>query len=286
MTQLTAVNPVVICADDYALTPGSCTGIIELAELGRISATSAMTLSPHWPVWARQVPRLQTRIDVGLHLDWTSDFARQQGFGAPLAQIMGRSLLRTLSPTRVREQIERQLDLFEQHAGAAPDHVDGHQHVQQFPVIREALIDTLVQRYPAAQRPWLRVSRVACRPWEIKAKIIHAMGAQALLSLAQAHGVAHSQHLAGVYGFSGDANAYRRRLHHWLTHLPAGAVLMCHPGTDCDPETPHALARLQEQQVLREPALQALLSAQQIRIVRGKALFAAPSTYPAPQHDH
>jgi predicted glycoside hydrolase/deacetylase ChbG (UPF0249 family) len=286
LTSTTPVTPVVICADDYALTPGVCAGIIELAELGRISATSAMTLSPHWPSWARQARALQTRIDVGLHLDWTSDFAQQQGFGASLGQVMLRSLLRTLSPVTVRAHIERQLDLFEQHTGTAPDHVDGHQHVQQFPVIREALVDTLIRRYPAAHRPWLRVSQVPSGAWDIKAKIINAMGAQALLSLAQAQGLAHSQHLTGVYDFSGDVSAYRHRLQQWLTHLPTGAVLMCHPGTDSDPGAPYAQARPQEQQVLREAALQDLLSRQQIRIVRGTALFSPHPTHTAPRHDH
>ena len=180
MALATSLTPVVICADDYALTPGVCAGIIELAELGHISATSAMTLSPHWPTWARHVSGLQTRIDVGLHLDWTSAFAQQQGFGASLGQVMLHSLLRTLSPVTVRTQIEHQLDLFEQHAGTAPDHVDGHQHVQQFPVIRDALVDALIRRYPAAHRPWLRVSRVLGDVWDIKAKIINTMGAQAL----------------------------------------------------------------------------------------------------------
>lgn len=52
--------------------------------------------------------------------------------------------------------IERQFDLFAQLAETLPEHVDGHQHVEQFPVIR----DTLIRRYPAAQRLWLRVFHV------------------------------------------------------------------------------------------------------------------------------
>ena len=277
MTQAAPATALVVCADDYALTPGICSGIIELAELGRISATSAMTLSPHWPVWARQVPQLQTRIDVGLHLDWTSDFARQQGFGASLGQVMLSSLLRVLSPRKVRAQIEHQLDLFEQHAGTAPDHIDGHQHVQQFPMIRDALVDVIVKRYPAASRPWLRVSRVVGTQRDLKARIINAMGASALMALARQQGIAHSQVLSGIYDFSGDAGRYRQRLLDWLTHLSPDTVLMCHPGADADPQAPFAQARPQEQDVLREPALQALLDAQHIRIVRGKMLFQSPT---------
>ncbi len=47
--------PVVLCADDYGLAPGVSAGIRELLDAGRLSATGAMTLSPHW---AAEGPRL------------------------------------------------------------------------------------------------------------------------------------------------------------------------------------------------------------------------------------
>jgi len=275
------VNEVVICADDYAMTPEISAGILALAGQGRISATSAMTLSPHWPRWAKDVPALQQQIDVGLHLDWTSDFALQQGFGRPLGQLMVRSLLGALRRSEVADQIQRQLDLFEQHAGTPPDHIDGHQHVHQFPILRDALVDVLVRRYAPGQRPWLRVSHVACKPWEFKARIINAMGARALRALAERHGMAHSEHLTGVYDFSGDADSYRQQLQDWLGHLPPAAVLMCHPAQGLNPEAPFPHARIHEQDVLSHPALAALLNEQRIRIVRGSLLFARPLTPPA-----
>ena len=276
-----AVTEVVICADDYAMTPEVSAGIIALAGQGHISATSAMTLSPHWPHWARQVPALQQTIDVGLHLDWTSDFALQQGFGLPLGRLMARSLLRRLRQQDVAGQIERQLDLFEQHAGTAPDHIDGHQHVHQFPVLRDALVEVLTRRYRPGQRPWLRVSHVVCPPWELKAQVINAMGARALRALAEQHGLAHSEHLTGVYDFSGDTERYRQQLQDWLGRLPPAAVLMCHPAQGVNPEAPFPHARLREQEVLSHPALATLLNAQRVRIVRGSRLFARPSTSPA-----
>jgi len=268
-----AVTELVICADDYAMTPEISAGIIALAEQGRISATSAMTLSPHWPVWARQVRSLQTRIDVGLHLDWTSDFALRQGFGRPLGKLMVQSLLGAMDKTQVRAQIQSQLDLFESHAGSAPDHIDGHQHVQQFPVLREALIEVLLERYPAHARPWLRVSHVVCPPWALKARIINGMGAQALRGLAQQHGLPHSEHLSGIYDFSGDAKRYHRHLQQWLRQRTAGTVLMCHPAQGLNVQAPFPQARVQEQQVLGDPELAHWLHQHAVRIVRGRTLF-------------
>jgi len=268
----------VICADDYALTPNICEAIIELADLGRISATSVMALSPHWPIWAKHAARMQNNIDVGLHLDFTSDFAVGQGFGSPLGRLMFMSILRGLSPVKVKEQIQRQLDLFEQHAGVAPDHIDGHQHVQQFPVIREVLIETLVNRYPSNRRPWIRVSRLVTGQWEFKNQIINAMGANALLTLTQRFGVAHSQALSGSYNFSGDSNSYWLRLNEWIKVIPSGTVLMCHPSTDIDTVSQFAQARSQELKVFRESDLQALLDLRRGRIIRGKLLFKIPTT--------
>ena len=271
------ITEVVICADDYAMTPEISAGITALAEQGHISATSAMTLSPHWPQWARQVPALQTRIDVGLHLDWTSDFALRQGFGRPLGSLMLRSLLGALRKNEVTEQIERQLDLFEDHAGVAPDHIDGHQHVHQFPVLRDGLIDVLARRYSTPHRPWLRVAHALSRPWDIKAHVINAMGARALRNLAERHGFAHSERLSGVYDFSGDTEAYRQQLAHWLGALPPATVLMCHPAQGLNAEAPFPQARIQEQQVLSHPELDTLLRAHRVRVVRGSQLFAASS---------
>ena len=268
------VTEVVICADDYAMTPEISAGIVALAQQGRISATSAMTLSPHWPAAAAQVLALQQHTDVGLHLDWTSDFALQQGFGMPLGRLMVHSLLGRLRHDDVAREIHRQLDLFEHHAGAAPDHIDGHQHVQQFPVLRQALVEVLNQRYAPGQRPWLRISQVVCPAWDIKGHIINAMGARALRSLAEQHGIPHSEHLSGVYDFQGDAQAYRHKLEGWLSALPAATVLMCHPAQGVNPAAPFPQARIREQAVLGHPTLDNVLTGYGIRIVRGRTLFA------------
>lgn len=87
------MKPLVMCADDFACNAAASDGIAALAEHGRLTATSAMVLSPRWP---EDVPRLRDvrhRIDVGLHLDWTSPFAVAAGHGCGLAVAMARSVL-------------------------------------------------------------------------------------------------------------------------------------------------------------------------------------------------
>ena len=75
------VKDVVLCADDYALNAPVSQGIVALAVLGRLSATSVMSLSPRWAEDVMALRDVRERMDVGLHLDWTSSFAVAAGHG-------------------------------------------------------------------------------------------------------------------------------------------------------------------------------------------------------------
>lgn len=74
----------ILCADDFAVNEAASLGIAALAHAGRISATSAMVLSPRWAKDAALLQDVRGRIDVGLHLDWTSAFACAAGHGVSL----------------------------------------------------------------------------------------------------------------------------------------------------------------------------------------------------------
>ncbi len=78
------VRRVILCADDFAANASVSRGIAELATAGRISATSAMVLSPRWAQDVALLEPVRAQIDVGLHLDWTSEFAVAQGHGLSL----------------------------------------------------------------------------------------------------------------------------------------------------------------------------------------------------------
>ena len=104
----------VVCADDFALNPGVSRAIVELAELGRISATSAMVCAPHWQAHAPWLRDLSGHIGVGLHLDLTSPWAQRESHGQGLGRAIGHSLLRLTDATTAEQVIANQLDRFEQ----------------------------------------------------------------------------------------------------------------------------------------------------------------------------
>ena len=67
---------IILCADDYALTEGVSRAIGELAAAQRLSATSVLVTSAHWPASAPRLCVHRGHLSVGLHLDLT--------LGAPL----------------------------------------------------------------------------------------------------------------------------------------------------------------------------------------------------------
>jgi len=271
-----APRPLVLCADDYALDAGVSGAVCALAAQGRLTATSAMVLSPRWPADAAPLRELRDRIDVGLHLDFTSGFAQAAGHGLSLGAAMRRAVLGGFDRGAARGQIERQLDAFEAAWGAPPDHVDGHQHVQQFAGIREPLVKLLARRY-GASAPWLRISRAPPGQRDAKSRVIAWLGADALESIAAGAGLACAGSLLGIYDFTGGPAGYAQRMAAWLAAAPPGALLMCHPGRAGAPAGDDAIAaaRAWELAHLQGPVFAAQVASAGVQLTRGRGLYTA-----------
>ena len=264
-------KPVIVCADDFAFNEPVSLAVVELAKLGRVSATSAMVLSPRWPGDAAMLRDVRGSIDVGLHLDWTSPLAVAAGHGLSLSRAMLRSLPGGFDAMHVTQVIARQLDAFEAAWTAPPDHVDGHQHVHQFAGIREPLLELLDRRYGAGAGPYLRISRPG-RGAGLKGMVIGSMGATAMAAGARERARNASPVLTGLYGFDGSSADYASRALRWLRDAPAGAVLMCHPAVQALPGDGIGEARRREFEFWRSDRASEVL---------GQA-GAAPARGPAP----
>ncbi len=269
------MKSLILCADDFAVNAAASIGIAQLAQQGRLSAASVMVLSPRWAQDVALLQELRGRFDVGLHLDWTSEFAVASGHGLSLHSAMLKAVLgsfgRGAALAATRRVIDRQLDAFEAHWGAPPDYVDGHQHVQQFAGIREALVQALVSRYGAgAFMPYLRISCAPALAADAKSRVIAAMGASALQALAARHAVPCATPLLGVYDFSGDLAQYARRMQGWLAAAPAHSIIMCHPAQTATPGDAIGAARAREFAYLGSPAFAAALAQAGVQLVRGR----------------
>ena len=173
---------------------------------------------------------------IGLHLTLTApfrpltDFAPLRG-GAflPLADMAGRGLLRRLDLRRLEVEIASQLAAFCTVFGRAPDYVDGHQHIQVFPQISEALLRVIKQSAPQA---WLRqCGRPASAQKSLsdpKGYVLDGLSAR-LRRLAAKHGIRTNPAFAGTYSFRPQAD-FGKLFGEFLDGLPDGGLVMCHPG--------------------------------------------------------
>jgi len=278
-----ALKNLVLCADDFALSATVSEAIVHLAKAQRISATSVMVLSPRWLEDAARLKALRGQLDVGLHLDWTSDFALAQGHGHSLGQTMLRSVwpqaLGGLHFQAVTQAIERQLDAFESVWQAPPDHIDGHQHVQQFGTIRRALLQVMAKRY-AARQPYVRVSRPPPGPAHFKARVMAAWGSQSLTGEAAQYAIPAAPALCGIYDLFDEGLHYPDLMDTWLTQVPEATLLMCHPGLPSPVAAhagqhpgDHAYAREAEWRHLSSQAFAQQLTHRGVRLVRGASLY-------------
>lgn len=260
-----------VVADDFGLHPAVDEAVVQLVAQGRVNAVSVMAAAPAWPRDAAMLREVAGgRADVGLHLDLTA-FPVQAALRQPLPRWIAASLLRAVDGRAIEREIQEQLWRFEQAWGGPPDHVDGHQHVHQLPVVRERLVAVLNQRYPG-RLPWLRSTRqprvpgagmAAFKPW-----VIEQLGSAALARLARRHGFAQNGRLLGVYGFDGDAARYLQRLQGWLALAQPGDLLMCHPAVADVPGDAIAAARVAEFQALSSAAVPALLQSAGVSLGR------------------
>lgn len=230
---------IVLVADDYAMTEGVSAGIDRLAAAGRLSATSAMTTSRHWPEHASRIRALSRQLAVGLHLDLTllgplGPMPRLAPGGRlpRIADLTRRALLRQLDRAEIESETERQLDAFERYFGAPPDHLDGHQHAHALPIVRDAVLAVLVRRYK--DRPLLvrdpadKLERIRRRRRAGAKSVILSALSSGFGRAVRAAGFVTNDGFAGVSDFATDGSAADFR----AACIAPGSfhMVMCHPG--------------------------------------------------------
>jgi predicted glycoside hydrolase/deacetylase ChbG (UPF0249 family) len=251
---------IALCIDDFGLHPGINDAALELVNLGRVTAISCMVGAPHWQAGTSRLAQMPANcVDVGLHLDFT-EHTLHAAARRPLPALIALAGAGLLDRALIRSEIQAQLDVFEQALGRPPAHVDGHEHVHQFPVIRDELIALLLERYPH-RRPWLRRTKRprglrGFKPW-----LIEWLGCDAFTGLAREHGFPQNESLLGIYDLQGNAPRYASLLAQWLGMARHGDLLMCHAGGSAPVRDPiYQAARCIERQALASTVFVDLLA--------------------------
>ena len=230
-----------LCADDYGISPGVNRAIRDLIERGRLNATSVMVVGP--AIGRDEVDALRSaasnrpRCAIGLHATLTAPFRPLTMHFRPLdggmflsfPKLLRAGFMRRLDPDIFQAELKVQLAAFGEMFGRAPDFVDGHQHVQLYPQIRDAFLAAVKDAAPSA---WVRQGgrngSLARRLGAPKALLLDALSAQFRRRAARA-GLAFNPGFAGAYDFSRQPD-FGGLMQQFLDGLPEHGLVMCHPG--------------------------------------------------------
>jgi predicted glycoside hydrolase/deacetylase ChbG (UPF0249 family) len=225
-----------LCADDYGIAPGVDRGIRELIARGRLNATSAMVVAPSFNKGAAKALLDAGQAAIGLHLTLTAPFEPLTDFATlrggrflTLANVLGMAMVRRLDHAALEREIGAQLRAFADAFGRPPDFVDGHQHVQLFPQVRDAFARAVATHAPNA---WVRqCGRVSAQPRTVhdhKGLLLDILSI-GFRRKARRAGLRFNPAFAGTYSFTPDAN-FPALFPGFLEGLPDGGLIMCHPG--------------------------------------------------------
>jgi predicted glycoside hydrolase/deacetylase ChbG (UPF0249 family) len=269
-----------LCADDYGISPGVNRGIRDLISRGRLNATSVMVVGG--AIGRDEVEALRAaasggaRCAIGLHVTLTAPFRPLTmhfhplygGLFPPFAKLLRTGIARRIDPEIIRTEVAVQLKTFAELFGRQPDFVDGHQHAQLFPGVRDGFLDAVKEGAPDA---WVRQcgrgGSLAKRLGGPKALFLDVLSAQFRRRAAR-NSVACNPGFAGAYDFS-KAPDFAPLMAQFLDGLPDDSVVMCHPGFVDDMLTgldPFTTQREREHAYLASNQFAALLAANNITL--------------------
>ncbi len=224
----------IINADDFGISRGVNSGIIEAAEAGVVTSASMIV---NLPAFADALDRAVScpTLSLGLHLNLTrgrplsaaqSLTRASTGEFYSLAVLIARASLGLLDASDITgecaAQIARMTD-----AGFPPTHLDSHRHVHAHPAIRSAVVRA------AALRGISRV-RLPCEPIQTNVRDWRATIKKAGLLIctrlsARTADRYRTEHFFGISLQGGKE--FAARLFRLIPRLPPGTTeLMVHPG--------------------------------------------------------
>lgn len=233
---------IILCADDYGQDCNISQGIIDLIQQNRLSATSCITTMPDWFDHAKALKPFVNQIEVGLHLNLTDGVPLSSGMqdGAlfpSLFNLLQKAYRHHLDSLIIETECCLQLERFILGMGRLPDFIDGHQHVHQFPVIRDVVI-RLYETHLAHHKSYIRcvddrrLFLTLFRSGYFKRIIIQLCGAKTFkMQLLQAK-IPHNTSFSGIYRFS-SSDRYSQLFPRFIQEIDNDGIIMCHPGLTC-----------------------------------------------------
>ncbi len=231
----------IVSADDYGLTDKVSRAILNAHRRGIVTSTSVLVLPPAFErcaAWLGDVPRL----GVGAHLAAVGEDPPLLSAPEIPTLVDRRGRLRTgwrqllplltggrIDPADLRREFAAQLERLTA-AGVRVDHLDTHQDLHRWPVVRNVVLD-LADRHGI---PAIRICRTSSHSPSGMASRRLARG---LERRCRDRGIAYPETSGGADEPGQlDLPATIRALHHMAVSRAASAELVTHPGGPDDPD--------------------------------------------------
>ncbi len=263
------MKKLIIHADDFGLTEAVNEGIRTAIQNGPVTSTSLLVNFPA----SRNALNLarSENWDTGWHVNLTEgrpisppesipSLVQKNGLFHGLKALMGRSFLRKLNPREVDIELTAQLKIFLD-AGIRLTHLDGHQHIHTFPVVRDVLKKIVAShRIPFVRLP-AETGGISLPRFKTRFFLRHLKGSR------KDFWIGTDARTIPFYGLSlgrsaGDLTAWKRLLMRIREEV---AEIMVHPGLSAD--------RHPEWTLLVAPPLRRLLQETGFETVRFRDLI-------------
>lgn len=265
---------IILCADDYGQTRAISQAIIDLLKTRRLTATSCMVTSPEWPCHSSWLIPYKNQVDIGLHFNLTEGNVQRY---SSLSHLLLKSHLRQVNKHAIRAELNAQLDHFIAALNMLPDFIDGHQHVHQFPMIRDVLFEVYEERL-REHGCYVRCIDDPRAMWNVntvaytKKLILQLSGATAFKRTLLTRNIPHNGSFSGVYSFNSPV-PYESLFELFLKDIAHGGLIMCHPGLVEEGGIDAIQAsRSKEYAFMRSEQYLKLLDQAQVRVARFKEL--------------
>jgi len=239
----------ILCADDYGISSSVSSAIRELIKQKRISATSCMMTSEVIESEIHSLKNMNADIDIGLHLVLTNDLPVISNFRLKKSNLLSKNghfhsfklfwfqcLIGTIDKCGIEAEIKAQVMRFLELFGHYPDFIDGHQHVQQLPVVRDALIAVVSEldlRQTYIRSGNIRAKTYVTKEIDLPMKIgsfLIAYYGYFLSKKLQYYNVATNKYLYGYYNYNGS-KSFKQVFEVYLKLSPQhNDIFFCHPG--------------------------------------------------------
>lgn len=233
----------IVHADDYGLTEGHAQAILCAHRAGIVTSTSVLAVGPAFAKTARWLLD-SPRLGVGVHLaavgedppllmakEVPSLVDRRGRFPRSWRAFLTRAALGAVDPADLSREFTAQITAVRAQ-GLQVAHLDCHQHLQIWPLVRDVVLALAVEtgvgavRIPWSSRPYLRPSGFGVNLLGLKAR-----------KTASAQGVAYCSASAGFdEAGAWDSQKLVRAIQKLATAKADVAEIVTHPGWEEDPE--------------------------------------------------